>query len=57
MITTHQLPSWLEVFLGIPAGEGPKRKTWGGDQEQALRSVELYHWLIRESLYFYMEKR
>lgn len=57
MITAPQLLSWLEVFLGILAGESPKRKMWDGDQEEALRSVDLYHGLIRGSLYFYRKKR
>lgn len=55
-VTVPQLLSWLEVFLGSLAGEGHKRKTWDGDQEEALRSVDLHNRLIRESLYFYRKK-
>lgn len=57
MITATQLLSWLEVFLGILGGEGPKRETWNGDQEEALRSVDLYHELISGSLDFYRGKQ
>lgn len=56
-VTVPRLLSWLEVFLGILAGEGHKRKTWDGDQEEALRSVDLYNKLIRGSLYFYRKKK
>lgn len=55
MITTQL--SWLEVFLGTLAGEGPKTKAWNGDREEALRSVDLYHELISGSLDFYRVKQ